>query len=1313
MTNILLVPIHLDALYLNEKESVVEEMTDYSKLPYWDEDGQQNYGPYISDTVLSPPFEALNLSLEKGIHLHWALPDGLTRGKVAEDSSIQFPLVPNRWLIMRRGGDLPEKQWVVESDYLYADGAEPEEDTINILHDPTGGDGRPFRYLGRKQELSQWPTGGNAEYVEALSVMGPHARLTSLDNEKATFAAFYPNCRSVFGFHDDLKESPSEGLQYDVIGWYSTPDKDYLSKFIQESFKKAETFLADLERQLGGKPPEEVNQTSVVLAAIEKKLRWQLPEGVDPATLEGMLCYSRLTFTASGAVEDPAPQLERPSIAVGNSPTEALAAYLAHQLSDNPEDRLIIEEQLEALELSDRFLGQELDVGPSFDRERHQTGFSGESAGSVWRVTPGGNTFSRADARDSQAQEQTTLPPIIADQLNILNLRQQEYDRALAKIGMIREQLYADWHKYMLARYVYGDDENNYVLPTDDLLKDFIDLDEEDQGKYNGCSISDLEQAIAETGTLTMTTGDEEEVTGADAGSSAPDSIAARLAEAINDTVTTLNDFNNALRQLLSDQKNPSQLRYLLAIESAPGYWEANEPVILMTGDAVKYGNRHGGDGRLHPRGLLECQVLTEAIDMQRLPEATLEVLKAKLDALEPVEGEKIGFKDWSEQPWHPFLLHWAVKFFPVEHSSGKSDGPYEPDLLQNNYQLLVNEADLLLQEGAHDNFIDSAEPYEGACILTPSANTLLQRQIELYLTKVLLPGYPGYDESALPPVLPPSYPRDPDSQGAENSQNYFSLHWQEVKTWYEDELADTSEEDKVKDPIYTALRAYELLQSLDCLAQGLGGFNDALLTYKREMQLEVKDPLAVSENQGFHQRVREVLAQAEIPGSLLRGPLIFNPFNPWRTGALNISGLRIIDTFGRVKDVVDLADDETVEVVTTAAMTPPLATNRQVYLPPRLAQQARLNFQWMSASQGEMETNDHPATTPVCGWVVPNYLDNSLMVYKTHGQSLGMVQVRGGRPQWLPMPGRDSRPEIEEVKSEINPYLGQLLDYLVNVQNNESFFIDFLTAANTALESIEPDNYAQHQSIALMTGRPLALVRARVNLELKGPPSISQNHADTWVDVNADLEDTDTIQSRVSHDFAKVKLPIRIGDYRQLNDALVGYWIEASDNTYQDGMFYAPQGIYVPNQNIKTLFENQGDETPDTPINLEQTLEPETAQTLAILMDPRGKINATCGFLPARTIIVPPEQYAKALQSIEVTFLSAPIIGSPDRDRLQISLPTDADYTWSWLVKEGEEWSETTTIGQFDATANFAETNKIHEGWLKLSQVAEDNSGS
>jgi hypothetical protein len=121
----LLVPVYLDALYLPTKTDVLGEMTDYSQLPYYERSKLKNPGKaYISETVLTVPLTQPELSLKAGIHLHWSLPDALTNG-IARDGEqgITFPLVPNRWLIIRRGGNLAEKKWVVESDYLYPEGA--------------------------------------------------------------------------------------------------------------------------------------------------------------------------------------------------------------------------------------------------------------------------------------------------------------------------------------------------------------------------------------------------------------------------------------------------------------------------------------------------------------------------------------------------------------------------------------------------------------------------------------------------------------------------------------------------------------------------------------------------------------------------------------------------------------------------------------------------------------------------------------------------------------------------------------------------------------------------------------------------------------------------------------------------------------------------------------------------------------------------------------------------------------------------------------------------------------------------------------
>src|SRR5271166_5555203 len=99
---ILLVPIHLDALYLKKDRSVVEAMADFSRLPYFD--GKRDVNPDVanlSEEILAQPFEDRDLQLQAGVHLHWALPDALTKGVISEKDGTNFPAVPNRWLVTR------------------------------------------------------------------------------------------------------------------------------------------------------------------------------------------------------------------------------------------------------------------------------------------------------------------------------------------------------------------------------------------------------------------------------------------------------------------------------------------------------------------------------------------------------------------------------------------------------------------------------------------------------------------------------------------------------------------------------------------------------------------------------------------------------------------------------------------------------------------------------------------------------------------------------------------------------------------------------------------------------------------------------------------------------------------------------------------------------------------------------------------------------------------------------------------------------------------------------------------------------------
>ena len=1435
MSNSLLVPIHLDALSLLQTTAVAEEMTDYTLLPYyynfnnwWERNANE---PFLSSTVLSPPFEHLNLNLEAGIHLHWSLPDALTKG-LNTATGLVFPAVPNRWLIMRSGGDMSSATWVVESDYLHPcdiRSSNPPENvwgSINILYPPEEEYYQPFRFMGRTLTLSEWRNredGG--EYVDRLTAIGglaPEQQVKTLDNEKAAFAAFYPNCRSVFGFHDaDLAgQNPPQNLQYNVIGWYSDSQQDYLSVLLQEHPNST---------------PEEL------LEALLEKSGWTV-NLENKSFPRQTICYSKLKFTQSGSPSDPTTTIPNPVIAVGNTATEALAAYLSHDFapgsdSNSQQIRQIIEDQLEALQLTERLEQQKLDVGPKFRDARHEREFSATDGGMLWRVLPESNSSVPANAAEKQAQAQVTLPPIIAEKLNTLNLQQQSYDKALNKIGSMREQVYADWCKYLMLSYggIGGDD-----MPSDEAIRDFI-YDE---------VIPPLNQEIAKTGVLNLGKDDQEEVVSASAPNSAAESTASQLAQNINQTISTLNDFNkisrfqvdtgtrdftpseltlngsctlvedaqagyclsldgamdylrlsgfgnnikaislwvkipnissgsvylldagntsadqrwisaqrgnsvgsdwekmyvngmqmssiswqnipkeawahiylesrqnfsstiNLLSRFTGDGRLSGRLAsirlhqqpvaaeviahnynnqtfllrpaYGLKSTRAPRYWQPNEPVILMTGDAVTPTHRHGQDGRLRQDGLLECQLLDKSLNLETVNTTTVDDLKTFLGNV----NQGIGVHNWTKQPWNPFLLEWGAKLFPVRRQTTTDSNNYDPEFVDDNYDLAVDQVDLTLKPNKED-FSRSTSDYTGASILTPAASKLLKDKLTVYLTKQLLPSY--YEANNIPE--------------AQQTDSYLSEHLATVKTWYEgrQQLSTKSASAQAQDPFYTALRAYEKLQNVNCLAQTLSGFNDALMTYDRVMQLHIEDTMASSDfDLQFETDIKKLMTDTDWVNSLLRMPTVRKDFNPIRSGAMNVVGLRIIDTFGRFKVVQELGGSDTTaanltEVTTTELMATSQGSDYQVLLPPRLTQPARFNFRWLSARQGQQETNDHPATTPICGWVLPNNLDNSLMVYDHQGSPVGFFDRNA---VWKAIPGSPKEIPIRQIG---NFYLRQLVQFLKD--QGAGFLAQFLTTINSSLETIDPEGFAEHQSMALLMGRPIALVRASVNLELKDLPAVNQSRDALKIDAD------DAHNERVNDGFTKVKFPIRIGEYQQYNDGLIGYWIENEDRTYQGSNFYAPQSCYINHNQIKTLFDNATDTTPNTPVNLEQTLEPSSAQTLAMLVDPRGKINATCGILPNKQIQIPPEQYAEALRTIEVTFLTAPILS--DQTKLNVSLPEVDGYTWTWLSKEGDTWSETSEIGTFNPKAAFTTKQKINEGWLNLNPVVKtDNNGN
>jgi hypothetical protein len=259
--------------------------------------------------------------------------------------------------------------------------------------------------------------------------------------------------------------------------------------------------------------------------------------------------------------------------------------------------------------------------------------------------------------------------------------------------------------------------------------------------------------------------------------------------------------------------------------------------------------------------------------------------------------------------------------------------------------------------------------------------------------------------------------------------------------------------------------------------------------------------------------------------------------------------------------------------------------------------------------------------------------------------------------------------------------------------------FLDrFVAVIDSAMEHIEPDFAAHHQNIALLMSRPLAVVRAVVDVQLRGPPAIHQG----WSMFRQDMRRA----TRETHHFERVRFPIRLGEHRQLNDGLVGYWRE-NDEGLAEERFYAPQSEapaddYLVPRGAAPIYLAQAPADP--------------AQIVCMLLDPRGVVHATCGIAPTKALDIPPDQYQDALRAIEVTFLTAPLL--TERGTTRLSLPNEPGYAWSWLERSSGGWAERASSGALakaDLVAAFGAQGEalwghlLAKGWIKA--LAEDRA--
>ena len=873
---------------------------------------------------------------------------------------------------------------------------------------------------------------------------------------------------------------------------------------------------------------------------------------------------------------------------------------------------------------------------------KYENSFHPVNSGPLWVID---NRTDKPQLPDGTENiEQITLPVEIARQLNQLNTHQRQLTQAQEQLTSLRQQLFADWYKYMICAYPPDGAHDNY--PDIDQVKWFIEQR----------SMTDLQAKQAEVKNYKK-----------------------EVKHYVNfdkdDTKGELEQALDAFNKTDEGKKQP----YRLVTKQGPRYWEANEPVVLLTGDAVKPSERHGFDGREHQEGLLVCQTFnTNSSNLKNQLSAILNQIKT----YRPTDGkEKIGFSTWEEQAWHPFMLEWLVDVLPIHKCNNLSPGSrnYRPEFIQDNYRLTHSEGDCQTQSDASTR--PTRLSYSGSSILMPHAKEQHLKDFSGYLTNITLESFADLVPVEKEKELNEWFGERPKSEEAKPDDWY---------QWCNDFFKKINTTKTFEHAVYTTIYAYKKLYGINVLSQTLSGFNAGLLMHKQTMQLPIADPLGFADYQGFTDIVRELVA-----GESTQAPLPLNDFSPIRTGNLIIRELRLIDTFGQTK--VDLKPEDFTHSARLTAVdfhNVNGQSHTQLPLPPRIVQPARINFRWLSADYSDQEMNDHPASSPICGWLLVNRLDHSLMIYRQDGSLLGVIDQTA---TWRTAPGKDVVVQVDDIN---NPYLAKVVRRLAQTKETQAapeseaykekqkFLQAFIKALDAAMESIDPESFMHHQELALLIGKPIALVRASINLEIQGLPAINQDWNVFRQDMERATRDTDA--------FEQVKFPISIGDTHRFNDGILGYWFEdRSEQLNPD--FYSHSGSTVGNPHIMVHQADQPDHA-----DLWQSIA-DQPQTLSMLIDPRGEAHARSGILPTKAIHIPPDQYTNALKNINITFLTAPILSK--RNQLTLSLPDEPGYSWSWLYKDRFSWSHLSDENIIQKSAFINKFTNANAIWNLLQQ--------
>ena len=453
--------------------------------------------------------------------------------------------------------------------------------------------------------------------------------------------------------------------------------------------------------------------------------------------------------------------------------------------------------------------------------------------------------------------------------------------------------------------------------------------------------------------------------------------------------------------------------------------------------------------------------------------------------------------------------------------------------------------------------------------------------------------------------------------------------------------------------------------RSISRFSQALDGFNSFFL-----MREHALPPPLFTLNETEQALIQGlILSDSSILGEK---PLFDQLYSPIRAGFLSLSRVRIIDELGRFQDVFRPNVYAGEGLRTLKAKNPV----QYLMLPPRFVQPSRLNAYFLSAGSGRNDSEAFFTQTasPVCGFLLPNRLDHSVVVYTADGAPAGSLNLTqaGQNTIWLSPPGT---PASTEIPQTLDPELYSFLTGLKEA--GPASLQDFVEYMNDMQFYIQPG--AHDPADVEFIGRPIAIARLSVKLELLGEKEPYLHYRDGG-------EPDKTSDANVM----AAKIPAYVGSLENPVDGVIGFF---EDGDYDHLHVYESSGVPLDGEYFSK--DNKVILSPDSSI---------PDKIITLLVDPWSDTELFTGFLPVRTLRIPEELTSDALKRIAVTFFCAPVLTGTEKISLPIPHSDALDFYWESKT-DYDNWSQELLEYEDPAVSMNGGQTIAAEGYVKIQE--------